>query len=73
MLVHLPLCTVVPKRLNALLRVRVREYKSTQEGSATNMTQNWIQKRRVLKQLRKAGISDKAAEEILRSYGVNPK
>jgi hypothetical protein len=37
------------------------------------MTQNWIQNRRLLKQLKRAGISDKAAEEILRFYGVNSK
>lgn len=73
MVIHLHLCTVVPKRLNALLRVRVLEYKSTQEGRITNMIQNWIQKRRLIKQLAKAGISSKTIEEILHFYGVNSK
>jgi hypothetical protein len=37
------------------------------------MIQNWIQKRRPIKQLRSQGISDKATEEILRFYGVSSK
>jgi hypothetical protein len=37
------------------------------------MIQNWIQKHRLIKQLARAGISNKAIEEILHFYGVNSK
>jgi len=37
------------------------------------MIQNWIQKRRLIKQFAKAGISNNAIEEILHFYGVNSK
>jgi DNA-binding transcriptional MerR regulator len=37
------------------------------------MIRNWIQRRRLIKQLRAAGYSDEAIHEILRFYGVDPK
>jgi hypothetical protein len=38
-----------------------------------NMIQNWVQKRRLIKQLSKAGYSEDTMREILRVYGADPK
>jgi hypothetical protein len=64
---------ITPLRLYINYALLIEWSNRVKQEDMKSMIPNWIQKRRLLKQLRRAGISDKATEEILHFYGVNSK
>jgi SOS response regulatory protein OraA/RecX len=63
----------VQEHLYALLPIIVLKCKSAKQRGLRKMIQHWVQKRRLTKQLAKAGYSKDAIQEILRLYGAKPK
>jgi len=64
---------ITPLRLYINYALLIEWSNRVKQENMKSMIQNWIQKRRPIKQLRSQGISDKAIKEILHFYGVNSK